>query len=66
MSDPYFWVIDFFLQSLMFEPGSIKAHVQLGDAFDWFSQTQTIRTTDITEPRLGLNSGMATVLEATF
>ena len=39
MSDPYYWVIDFLQQSLFFEPGSIQAHVQLGDTYEWFSQT---------------------------
>ena len=39
MVDPYYWVMDFLQQSLFFEPGSIQAHVQLGDAYDSLQQT---------------------------
>ena len=37
--DPYFWIIDYLQQSLfVFDPGSIKTHVQLGDAYRWLQE----------------------------
>ena len=38
--DIYYWVIDYLQQSLfVFDPGSIQARVQLGDAYAWAQET---------------------------